>query len=337
MKTFEIQQSFGLDSIVAAERPVPAPGPHEVLIRLHAVSLNFRDLSVIKGFYNPNQTLPLIPVSDGVGEVVELGEQVTRVKPGDRVSPAYAHKWISGTPDKTNLYSTIGSPTDGLLAEYAVVHEDALVLVPEHLTDEEAAALPVAGVTAWHAVVAEGKVREGDTVVIQGTGSVSLFALQFAKLYGAKVIVTSSSDEKLAEAKKLGADIGINYNTNADWDKVVLNYTNGIGADHVIDVGGASTINKSIEAVRIGGRVSIVGILTGVIAEQFNILAVMLKKPTIQGINGGSREMFEAMNRAIAASKLRPVIDRVFPFEQSVEAFRYLDEGNRFGKVAIKL
>ncbi len=337
MKTFEIQQSFGLDSLVSGERPVPAPGPHEVLIRMRAVSLNYRDLSVIKGFYNPNQTLPLIPVSDGVGEVVMLGGQVSRVKLGDRVSPNYAHKWISGTPDKTNLYSTVGSPTDGLLTEYVVVHEDALVLVPEHLTDEEAASLPCAGVTAWHAVVAEGKVKEGDTVVIQGTGSVSLFALQFAKIHGAKVIVTSSSDKKLAQAKKLGADFGINYATNPDWEKAVLDNTNGSGADHVIDVGGARTINQSIAAVRIGGRVSVVGILTGPIAESFNIVAVMLKKPTIQGINGGSREMFESMNRAITANQLHPVIDRVFPFEQSIEAFHYLDQGNRFGKVAIKL
>ncbi|WP_028777151.1 zinc-dependent alcohol dehydrogenase family protein [Shimazuella kribbensis] len=336
MKTFEIKQTFGLDSLVAGERSIPVPGSHEVLIRLDAVSLNYRDLSVIKGIFNPDQSLPLIPVSDGVGKVMELGEQVSRVKKGDRVSANYAQKWISGTPNSEQLYSTIGSPTDGLLAEYAIVHEDALVLIPEHLTDEEASTLPIAGVTAWHAIVAEGKVKAGDTVVIQGTGSVSLFALQFAKLHGAKVIITSSNDEKLVETKKLGADFGINYSTNPDWDKAVLAYTNGIGADHVLDVGGAHTINKSISAIRIGGRVSMVGNLTGIIAPEFNILAVMLKKPTIQGINGGSRKMFEAMNQAIAQNKLHPVIDRVFPFEQSIEAFRYQDKENQFGKIVIK-
>lgn len=336
MKTFEIKQ-FGLDSIAASERTVPEPSNHEVLIRLSAVSLNYRDLSVIKGYYNPNQALPLIPVSDGVGEVVKLGEKVTRVKLGDRVTANYAQKWISGTPDSTTLYSTIGSPTDGLLAEYAVIHEDALVMAPEHLTNEEVATLPIAGVTAWHAIVEEGKVKAGETIVVQGTGAVSLFALQFAKMHGAKVIVTSSSDEKLAEAKKLGADYGINYSTNPDWDKAVLELTNGVGADHVLDVGGARTINQSISAIRIGGRVSIVGNLTGIIAEEFNILAVMLKKPTIQGINGGSREMFEAMNRAMAQNKLRPVIDRVFPFEQSIEAFQYQNKGGHFGKIVVKI
>ncbi|MWC28817.1 zinc-dependent alcohol dehydrogenase family protein [Paenibacillus sp. MMS18-CY102] len=339
MKTFELQQGFGLQSVMPAEREIPVPGPHEVLIKIKAASLNFRDLSVVKGFYNPNLQLPHIPASDAVGEVVGAGNGVTQFKLGDRVSPVFYPDWKGGMPERVSLLRTPGGSTDGYLREYAVVHEDEIVHVPQHLTDEEAATLACAGVTAWHATVAEGKVQAGDTVVVQGTGSVSLFALQFAKLHGARVIVTSSSDDKLAEAIKLGADIGINYKTTPDWEAEVLALTEGRGADHVIDVGGAATLNRSLAAIRIGGRVSAVGILTGVIVEGFSILALMQKKPTIQGITTGSKAMFEAMNAAIAAHGLRPVIDRVYPFAEAVSALQDLDQGaaNRFGKIVISM
>ncbi|WP_199621192.1 zinc-dependent alcohol dehydrogenase family protein [Paenibacillus alkalitolerans] len=337
MKAFEIRNGFGLDHIVMTERPVPVPGQGEVLVKMRAVSLNSRDLGVIDGFYYPNLKLPLIPVSDGVGEVVATGEQTSRFQVGDRVSGTFSQKWISGEPTEAWLHGLLGGPLDGMLAEFAVLHEDGLVRVPEHLTDEEAAALPCAGVTAWQAIVTEGKVKAGDTVVVQGTGGVALFALQFAKLHGASVIVTSSSDEKLERAKQLGASYGINYRQIPDWDKAVLEWTNGRGADHVVDLGGASTLNRSIAAVRIGGRISLVGILSGPTVEGVNLIPTFQKRIRLQGINVGNRDMFEAMNRAITHNKLRPVIGRIFPFDKSVEALNYMAKGTHFGKVCITL
>jgi NADPH:quinone reductase-like Zn-dependent oxidoreductase len=224
-----------------------------------------------------------------------------------------------------------------LLAEYVVLPEEGLVRVPDLLTDEEAATLPCAGVTAWHAIVEEGKVKAGETVVIQGTGGVSLFALQFAKLHGAQVIITSSSDEKLKRAKGLGADFGINYLKTPEWDKAVLELTGGRGADHIVDLGGSSTLNKSIVALRVGGRISLVGGLSGFQVEGFEIIPAILRKARLQAINVGSRDMFETMNRAVEQNGLRPIIDAVFPFEQSVEALQYLAKGKHFGKICIKL
>jgi len=336
MKVFEIQGGFGLEHVRSVEREIPVPGPEEVLIRLRAVSLNSRDLGVIDGFYDPNLNMPLIPVSDGVGEVVGMGERARKFKPGDRVSAIFTQSWIAGEPTQANWASTLGYPLQGLLAEYAVLPEEGLVRVPEHLTDEEAAALPCAGVTAWHAVVEEGRVHAGDTVVVQGTGGVSLFALQFAKLHGAKVIITSSSDDKLERAKSLGADYGINYKLTPDWDKAVLEQTNGRGADHILELGGAATLNRSISALKVGGRISIIGLLSGARAE-LDIVPALIRKARLQAINVGSRSMFEKMNRAIEQSGLRPVIDRVFPFEQSIEALRYLGQGAHFGKICIAM
>jgi len=336
MKAFEIQGGFGLEHVRPAEREMPVPGPDEVLIRLRAVSLNSRDLGVISGFYDPNLKMPLIPVSDGVGEVVGMGERAGKFKPGDRVSAIFTQSWITGEPTQANWVSTLGYPLPGLLAEYAVLPEEGLVRVPEHLTDEEAAALPCAGVTAWHAVVEEGKVKAGDTVVVQGTGGVALFALQFAKLHGAKVIVTSSSDEKLEKAKLLGADSGIHYLRTPDWDKAVLEQTNGRGADHILELGGAATLNRSVTALKVGGRISIIGLLSGARAE-LDIVPALIRKARLQAINVGSRSMFERMIRAIEQSGLRPVVDRVFPFEQSVEALRYFEQGAHFGKVCIRM
>lgn len=336
MQAFVIPGEFGLDRLARVDRPIPAPGPNEVLIRVKAASLNARDLGVIGGFYNPDLKGPLIPVSDGVGEVVKLGEGATRFGLGDRVSPIFTQSWIAGEATQANWASTLGSPLDGLLAEYAVFHEERLVLAPGHLTDEEAAALPCAGVTAWHAIVEEGQVKAGDTVVVQGTGGVSLFALQFAKLQGARVIVTSSSDEKLERAIALGADHGINYKDNPDWNDAVLSYTGGQGADHIVDLGGAATLARSIASLRVGGRISLVGLLSGGKVEDFPIVPAILRKARLQAINVGSREMFEAMNRAISQHALRPVVDRVFPFSRSVDALRHLQNESYFGKIAIR-
>lgn len=337
MKAYEIQGNFGLDHLTPAERPVPVPGPGEVLVKVRAVSLNARDLGVIQGFYGTDLPNPLIPVSDGVGEVVALGAHVKRFQPGDRVSGTFTQGWLAGEPAPEGWGRTLGSPLDGFLAEYAVLHEEGLVRVPAHLTDEEAAALPCAGVTAWHAVVVEGRVKAGDTVVVQGTGGVSLFALQFAKQHGATVIVTSSSDEKLARAKALGADFGINYRQTPAWDEAVRELTQDRGADLVVDLGGASTLNRSVGALRLGGQVSLVGILSGATVAGFDIVPALMKKVRLQAINVGSREMFEAMNRAIAQHALRPVVDRVFPFEQALDALRYMEQGTHFGKVCIRI
>ncbi|MEW9697573.1 NAD(P)-dependent alcohol dehydrogenase [Paenibacillus sp. SI8] len=334
MKAYEIQGGFGIENVKGAEHPVPVPGPSEVLIKMLAVSLNSRERGVIDGLFDPNMKLPLIPVSDGVGEVVGLGEMASKFKVGDRVSAIFTQSWISGEPTKVNWISTLGYPLGGLLAEYAVLPEEGLVRVPGFLTDEEAATLPCAGVTAWHAIVEEGKIKAGETVVVQGTGGVSLFALQFAKLHGATVIITSSSDKKLERAKALGADFGINYKQTPDWDKAVLDWTKGVGADHIVDVGGAATLNRSLSALRVGGRISIIGLLTGARAE-LDIGPAILRKARLQAINIGSRDMFEAMNRAIERCELHPVVDRVFPFEHAIDALRYLGTGAYFGKICI--
>lgn len=335
MKAFVLHGGFGLDYLKETDLPVPSPGPGQVLIRMKAVSLNARDMGVIDGFYEPGRTAPLIPVSDGVGEVIALGDHASKFRIGERVSGIFAQSWTTGEPTQENWISTLGSPLDGMLAEYVVLPEEGLVRVPEHLTDEEAAALACAGVTAWHAISEEGRLKAGDTVVVQGTGGVSLFALQFAKLLGAKVIVTSSSDEKLERAKEIGADYGINYATTPEWDQAVLDYTQGQGADHIVDLGGAATLNRSLSALKVGGQISIVGILTGAGVENFNLIPAIIRKAKLQAINVGSREMFERMNLAIERHALRPVIDKSFPFAQSLDAFRYMAKGSSFGKVSI--
>jgi NADPH:quinone reductase-like Zn-dependent oxidoreductase len=300
------------------------------------MSLNYRDLLVVKGLYNPKLPLPLVPLSDGVGQVVEVGPGVTRVKPGDRVAGIFMQTWIAGEPTEAKSKSALGGGGTGVLAEQVVFHEDGLVHVPEHLTDEEAATLPCAAVTAWHALVTEGRVQAGDSVLIQGTGGVSLFALQFARLSGARVIATSSSDAKLERVRQLGASDGINYKTTPDWDKKVRELTGNAGVDHVVEVGGAGTLGRSLKAVRMGGRISLIGVLTGGGGE-VNPVPALMKNVCLQGIYVGSREMFEAMNRAIALHKLRPVVDRVFPFAEAAQALRYMESGAHFGKIALRV
>jgi NADPH:quinone reductase-like Zn-dependent oxidoreductase len=336
MKLFEIRGAFGLDNLTPAERPEPRPGAGQVLLKLRAWSLNYRDLLVVKGLYNPKLRLPLIPLSDGVGEVGAVGAGVTRVKVGDRAAGLFMQKWLCGELTDARAKSSLGGGgAEGLLAEYAVLDQDGVVPVPAHLTDEEAATLPCAALTAWHALVSEGNVKAGDTLLVQGTGGVSLFALQFARLAGARVIATSSSDAKLERARRLGASDGINYKTTPDWEERVRALTGGTGVDHVVEVGGAGTLGKSLRAVRAGGRISLIGILTG--GGEVNPLPILMKNVRVQGIYVGSREMFEAMNRAIALHELRPVVDRVFPFAEAREALRYLESGAHFGKVCIRI
>lgn len=334
MRAFEIQK-FGLESLTQVERPDPAAVPYHAVIKLSAVSLNYRDLLTIQGKYNPRLPLPLVPVSDGVGAVVAIGEGVTRVKVGDRVAASFSQKWIGGEPARPKVGATLGGPLDGMLVEYRVLHEDGLVQVPAHLTDEEAATLPCAAVTAWNSLINMGGLTAGETVLLQGTGGVSIFALQFAKLAGARVIITSSSDEKLERAKKLGADVGINYNTTPDWDKRAKELTGGIGVDHIVEVGGAGTFGRSLRAIKIGGHIGLIGNLSGN-ATEVNLVQILMQNVRVQGILVGSRDTFESMNRAIALHEMRPVIDRVFVFDEARQAFEHMASGSHFGKICIK-
>jgi len=335
MKVYEIRDRFGLDALTLTEWPQPQPGPHEVLVRIRAASLNYRDLMVVKGQYNPKMPLPRIPLSDAAGEVAAIGPGVTRVKIGQRVCGIFMQKWLSGELDEAKAKSALGGAIDGLLAEYAVLHEEGLVPVPEHLSFEEAATLPCAAVTAWHGLITEGRVKPGDSVLVQGTGGVSLFALQFARLAGARVLITSSRDEKLKRARDLGASDGINYKTTPEWGDKVRELTGGRGVDHIVEVGGAGTLGQSLRAVRMGGQISLIGVLSG--SGQANPMPILMKNVRVQGIFVGSRAMFEAMNRAIVANQLRPVVDRVFSFAEAPAAFRHMESAAHFGKICIRM
>jgi NADPH:quinone reductase-like Zn-dependent oxidoreductase len=334
MKAIELQNTFGIDNLVVVDRPEPRPGPGQVLLKTRAFSLNYRDLMVVKGQYNPRLKLPMTPLSDGVGEVAAVGEGVARVKPGERVAGAFMPGWVGGELTEAKGKTSLGGGGIGMLAEYVVLPEEGIVAVPEHLSDEEAATLPCAGVTAWNAVVASGGVKAGDTVLTQGTGGVSLFALQFASLVGARVIATSGSEAKLARVMKMGASDGINYKTTPEWGNRVRELT-GAGVDLVVEVGGAGTLGESLRAVRVGGRIALIGVLTGV--GQANPLPILMKSVRVQGIYVGGREMFEAMNRAITLHKLKPVVDRVFPFAEVRAALRYMESGAHFGKIALRM
>jgi NADPH:quinone reductase-like Zn-dependent oxidoreductase len=336
MEAWEIRSGFGIENLAMTERPAPVPGPQQVLVRMKAWSLNYRDLLVVKGLYNPKLKMPMVPLSDGAGEVSALGPGVTRVKVGDRVAGMFMQKWLAGELTDAAGKSSLGGGNDGVLAEQVVLHEDGISPIPEHLSFEEAATLPCAGLTAWHALICEGHLRAGDVVLVQGTGGVSLFALQFARLHGARVLVTSSSDDKLKRAAELGASAGCNYKTNPDWDKWAIQQTGGAGVDHVVEVGGAGTLPWSLRAVRAGGRVSLIGVLAGGGGE-ISLFPVLMKNITVQGIFVGSREMFEAMCRGISAGRLRPVIDRRFPFDQAREALRHMESASHFGKICLTL
>jgi NADPH:quinone reductase-like Zn-dependent oxidoreductase len=335
MNLYEIRETNGIDSLIRIERDVPKPAAGEVLVRIHAVSLNYRDLLIAQGRYARGLKLPLVPFSNGAGEVIAVGAGVTRVQPGDRVAGIFMQNWLSGEVSPYVARSALGGSVDGVLAEYIVFHEDGVVHIPPHLSYEEAATLPCAAVTAWNALTTS-VLKPGITVLVQGTGGVSMFALQFARLAGARVIATSRSDEKLKKAAELGASDGVNYRSLPDWDKAVIERTNGIGVDHIVEVGGPGTLARSLNAVRVGGRISVIGLLTGP-ETAVNPMPILGKQIQVHGIFVGSREMFEAMNRAISLHQLRPVVDRVFPFEEARDALRYLESGKHFGKVVIRV
>jgi NADPH:quinone reductase-like Zn-dependent oxidoreductase len=334
MKLYQIDKEFGIDELKLVEKDEPKPKHQQVVVRMRAASVNYRDLLMIKGLYNPNLLLPLIPFSDGAGEVVTIGSDVTRWKPGDRVMSAFFQKWISGPLTDTAAKSALGGNLDGVLAEYVALHEDGLVAIPDHLSFEEGSTLPCAGLTAWH-TLSTGGFTCGDTVLTLGTGGVSVFAVQLGKAAGAKLIGTSSSDEKLERLREMGVTEGINYKTEPDWDKKVLELTGGVGVDRVIEVGGAGTLAKSLKAVRVGGHISLIGVLTGQKGE-INPLPAIMKSVRIQGILVGSREMFEALTRAVTVHRITPVIDRIFPFSDVKEALHYMSSAAHFGKVVVQ-
>jgi len=306
------------------------------MVRMKAVSLNYRDLTATRKERPGNLPAPFTPCSDGTGEVIQVGEGVSAWKIGDRVMPTFFQNWINGGISRAAMQSALGGALPGVLSEFVVVKDTGLVRIPDHISYDEAATLPCAALTAWHALVTKGGLESGQTVLCLGTGGVSMFALQFAKLHGARVIITSSSDEKLARARELGADETINYKTTLDWEKRVFELTNKQGADQIIEVGGAGTLQKSLDAISFGGRISLIGVLSG-FEGLINPWPVVARSVTLQGIYVGSREMFEAMNSFLSAHQMKPVIDRTFAFSEAREAFQLMAAGGHFGKIVVRV
>ena len=337
MRALSVAEPWGLDQIQVIDAPDPSPGPGEVLVRMRAVSLNYRDLLMVQGMYarGPATGGPITPFSDGCAVVEAVGPGVTRVKPGDRVATMFFQNWISGPPSLEKLMSSLGSPIPGAGRELAVFSEQGLSKVPAFLTDQQVATLPCAGLTAWRALFEDASLRPGDTVVLQGTGGVSIFGLQFAHAAGYRTLITSSSDAKLGRAKAMGADHLANYKTDPDWAKAVREATGGVGADLIIEVGGGGTIEQSLRAIRIGGHVAIVGVVAG-LGGGFNTASLIGNSAKLQGLSVGSRDMFEAMCRAIALHRIQPVVDKVFPWTEVRAAFAAMQGGEHFGKIVLE-
>ena len=334
MRAWELKQAVGIDGLVLnPDRPTPEPGHGEILVRVRATSLNYRDLMIARGEYRSGARPNTIPLSDGAGDVVAVGPAVTRFKVGDRVAGAFFPDWLGGAIRAEAVLRGLGGTVDGMLAEFVVLPETGAIAIPGHMSFEEGATLPCAALTAWNAVAEMADVRAGQTVLLLGTGGVSLFALQFAKLHGARAILTSSSDDKLAMARTLGADEVINYRETPDWHKRVFELTGGRGVDLVVEVGGAGTLERSIRSTRVGGIVALIGVVAG--PAEVDPRLVMSKAARLQGVIVGSLEMFAAMNAALTLAQLRPVIDRTFPFEEAREAYAHLESGSHIGKVVI--
>jgi NADPH:quinone reductase-like Zn-dependent oxidoreductase len=338
MRAYELPKAgAGIDALRIVDRPMPKPQYRQVLVKVAACSLNYRDLGIVRGTYRMAVREHLIPLSDGAGEVVDIGAGVTRVKVGDKVAGAFFQRWPAGEMNAVETAaSALGGSIDGMLAECVVLEEEGVVKIPEHLSLEEGATLPCAGVTAWSAMVHHAKLVAGHTVLLQGTGGVSIFGLQLAHAMGITAIITSSSDEKLKRAKALGAACGINYKTNSEWDQAARDFTGGRGVDHVLEVGGAATLTRSFGAIRVGGKISIIGGVSGG-ASELNPGLIFSKRANVQGIYVGSTEMFEAMNAAIAANKVKPAIDKVFGFDEVKAAFNHMAAGAHFGKIVVRV
>jgi NADPH:quinone reductase-like Zn-dependent oxidoreductase len=335
MRALVLDGDAGIDNLSVTERPAVEPGAGQVAVTMKAASLNYRDLATVE---SPmiKARLPLVPLSDGCGIVSAIGSGVTRVAVGDRVAPLFFQGWLGGEPTGPALATALGGALDGVARDQVVLSENGVSKVPAALSDEEAACLPCAALTAWRALMVEGDLKPGDVVLAQGTGGVSIFALQFAKAAGATVIITSSSDEKLERARALGADHTINYKTDPEWAKAARKLTGGRGVDQVVEVGGAGTFQQSIQAIRIGGRIAVIGVLTGAV-QDLNVAAMFGANARIHGITVGSREQFEAMCRAIEANAIRPVVDKRFPLEDARSAFRAMKAGEHFGKIVLNL
>ncbi|MBI1198423.1 MAG: zinc-binding dehydrogenase [Phenylobacterium sp.] len=338
MRALNVSAPWGVDALQVVEVADPRPGPGQVLVRMKAVSLNYRDLLMVNGMYGrgaANTSDVITPFSDGCGVVEAVGDGVTRFRPGERVSTLFFQNWVSGPPTLEKLVSALGFPIPGAGAELQVFSEEGLSKVPEFLTDHQVATLPCAALTAWRGLFHDARLEPGDTVVLQGTGGVSIFGLQFAKAAGYRTLITSSSDEKLERARALGADHVVNYRAAPEWSKAVREVTSGRGADYIMEVGGAGTIHESMKAVRIGGHIAIIGVVAGA-GEPFNPAALIANSAKLQGLSVGSRDMFEAMCRAIELHRIEPVVDKVFPWIEAKAAFAAMAAGEHFGKIVLE-
>jgi NADPH:quinone reductase-like Zn-dependent oxidoreductase len=338
MRALNVAAPWGLDAIKVVELPEPTPGHGQVLVRMKAVSLNYRDLLMVNGMYGrgaASTTDVITPFSDGCGYVEAVGPGVTRFKAGNRVSTLFFQNWVSGPPNLEKLTSALGFPVAGAGSELQVFSQEGLSKVPEFLTDHQVATLACAALTAWRGVFEDARLEPADTVVLQGTGGVSIFGLQFARAAGYQTVITSSSDEKLARAKALGADHLVNYRTTPEWSKAVREATGGRGADFIMEVGGGGTIQESMKAIKIGGHIAVIGIVAGA-GEPFNPASLIGNSARLQGLSVGSRDMFEAMCRAIELHRITPVVDKVFPFTEARAAFAAMAGGEHFGKIVLE-
>ncbi len=336
MRAWQVKGSFGLEALQLTSLPEASIGPDEVRLKVHACSLNYRDLMVIKGQYNPRQRLPLVPLSDGAGEIIELGALVEGFKLGDRVCATFSQNWDYGRFYRNAARFTLGGPLDGMLTESIVLNQRGLLKFPAYLSYQEAATLPCAALTAFKALTQEASLCPGDTILLQGTGGVSLFALQFAQVLGLKTIVISSSNDKLKRVRELGATELINYQEKPDWSQEVLSITGGQGVDCVVEVGGAKTFNQALASVKGGGTISVIGVLSGII-DQIDIRPILMNQIRINGVFVGSKQLFSAMNRMLEHSLIHPVIDQVFAFSDARAAFKRMESAQHFGKIVISV
>ena len=334
MRLYRIAAYGSIDGLSLADEAEPSPAHGQILVRVRACSLNYRDLMVVRGQYGGPMLDNLVPLSDGAGEVVAVGDGVTRFRVGDRVCGCFFDKWAGGALNRSNEGTARGAALHGMLAEYVVMSQEGAVLAPAHLSFEEAATLPCAALTAWHALVTFGRAEPGETVLTQGTGGVSIFAIQFARILGLRVIATSSTAAKLARVRELGAAETINYRDVPEWQDEAKRLTGRAGVDLVVEVGGPGTFARSMEATRLGGRIAVIGLLSGS-GEKVDPLTILRRRLAVSGIMVGSTEMFEAMNRAVSLHGVRPVIDRVFPFDEVPAAYRHMEAAGHVGKIVV--